>query len=193
MATMKTTTPAARTGAPAGPIALALALLLALPACASPQPPSPAAAAAPTPGIAAPGPTPATRKSKPGAMVQIAARAPAAPLPQGPAVVRLELHGAPGVQEVSLRYQAEGALRVEGAAPARAQLDAQRQASVEVPVTVLAPGLHYLHVFAEAQGRSTAVSVRLDAGGTAQQRQKRRAAREEGGFVVLPAQETRRD
>lgn len=180
--------------------AAALALLLALPACAVDDPAAgpqgvPLAAAQSAAGQAAPGAAPVARRAKPGALVQVTARVPAAaPLPLGQTVVELVLQGAAGVQHVGLRYQAEGSLRVEPAAPAQVPLDAGHRASVQVPVTVLAPGVHYLHVFTEAQGRTAALSVRLDAGGTAQQRQKRKTAvQEEGGFVVLPAEERRRD
>jgi len=130
------------------------------------------------------------RPRKPGDLVAVAVRTPPAPLPAGPATVRLALTGSPGVSAVEVRYGTEGALRVDAATPATVPLDAQRRAVLEVPVTVLGPGVHYLNVYLRANGRNSAFSVRLDAGENATVRQKRTLP-EEGGFIVLPAQETR--
>jgi len=167
-----------------------LAVLLAaalpvLPACAHETRQAPAAAGATTNADAF-----VARPGKPGDVVAVSVRAPAAPLAVGATTVGLALRGSPGVTQVELKYGAEGALRVDGASPTIVPLDAQRRAVVEVPLTVLGTGVHYLNVYIAANGRHSALSVRLDAGQAAAQNRKQ-SVPNQGGFVVLPAQETR--
>jgi len=180
--------PAARARAPrlaAARLAVLMAAALPiLPACAhdARAPAATAAAASGNAFVAQPG--------KPGDVVAVSVRAPSGPLAAGPATVGLALRGSPGVTEVELRYGVEGALRVDAASPTVVSLDAQRRAVVEVPVTVLATGVHYLNVYIAANGRRSALSVRLDAGEAATQNRKQSTA-DQGDFVVLPAQESR--
>ncbi|MFW7349686.1 MAG: hypothetical protein ACODTU_26785 [Pigmentiphaga sp.] len=167
-----------------------LAILLAaalpiLPACAHEARQAPAATAPATGANAF-----VTRPGKPGDLVAVSVRAPSAPLATGPASVGLSLRGSPGVTQVELKYGVEGALRVDAASPTVVPLDAQRRAVVEVPVTVLGTGVHYLNVYVTANGRHSAFSVRLDAGQAAT-RNRKQSAPDQGDFVVLPAQETR--
>lgn len=171
---------------PAARLAVLLAAALPiLPACAhdTRQAPSTAAAAANGNAFVA-------RPGKPGDLVAVSVRAPSGPLATGPATVGLALRGSPGVTQVELRYGVEGALRVDAASPAVVPLDAQRHAVVEVPVTVLDAGVHYLNVYIAANGRHTALSVRLDAGAAATPNLKQ-STTGQSEFVVVPAQETR--
>lgn len=168
-----------------------LAVLLAaalpiLPACAHDAGPAPTATRSATGAndfVAYPG--------KPGNVVAVSVRAPSAPLALGPTTVALALRGSPGVTQVELKYGVEGAVRVDAASPTIVPLDAQRRAVVEVPVTVLGTGVHYLNVYVAANGQHSALSVRLDAGQAATLNRKQSAPANQGDFVVLPAQETR--
>ena len=181
--------PAVRARAPRAAVTRLAVLLAAalpiLPACAHEARQAPAATAPATGANAF-----VARPGKPGDVVAVSVRAPSAPLATGPTSVGLSLRGSPGVTQVELKYGVEGAVRVDAASPTIVPLDAQRRAVVEVPVTVLGTGVHYLNVYVTANGRHSAFSVRLDAGQAATQNRKQ-SAPDQGGFVVLPAQETR--
>ncbi|RZS78947.1 hypothetical protein [Pigmentiphaga kullae] len=180
-------TPAVRVRAPrvaAARLAVLLAAALPiLPACAHDARQAPAATATGANAFVA-------HPGKPGDLVAVSVRAPAAPLATGPTSVGLSLRGSPGVTQVELKYGVEGALRVDAASPTVVPLDAQRRAVVEVPLTVLGTGVHYLNVYVTANGRHSALSVRVDAG-QASTLNRKQSAPDQGGFVVLPAQETR--
>jgi hypothetical protein len=154
----------------------------ALPACAHEASPSnletPSSKTAPAP------------RSKSGSLISITAPVSRQTVSIGPMNVRLKLQFAPSVKEVSLTYQAEGQLRIDASAPSRARPDDMGQATVEVPVTIMSKGLHYLHVLAQANGRSTAYSVRLDTG-ESRTLQKSSAPLPGGEFIEMPAQESR--
>ncbi|VCU72620.1 hypothetical protein PIGHUM_04722 [Pigmentiphaga humi] len=164
--------------------ALLLAAALALPACAHDAASTAPAGKARDAFVA--------QRGKPGSPVHVSIRVPAAPLAVGATRVGLALEAVPGVTEVGLSYRTEGALRVEAEAPARVVLDGQRKAVVEVPVTILANGVHYLHVYTDANGRQGAISIRLDASRPTSAKAKTSApSTQSGGFILLPTQENR--
>ena len=153
----------------------------ALPACA--HEPGPANVGASSSKIA-----PAPR-SKLGSLISITTPTSRQTVSVGPMVVHLKLQAAPNIKEVSLAYEAEGQVRIDATAPSRVQLDGMGQATVDVPVTIMSKGLHYVNVLAQANGRATAYSVRLDTGGNSRL-QKSSAPLSHGEFIEMPAQES---
>lgn len=134
------------------------------------------------------------RQHKAGDTVAVAVSELPAGMSVGPASVQVRLTAEPGIDALQLSYAVEGALRVEAAAPTKIQLDAQQSAVVEIPFTVLASGVHYLHVHVQAGARYSAFAVRVDAGAVQGAYKAMRQSRQMLGseFVEMPAQETRR-
>lgn len=134
------------------------------------------------------------RQRKAGDVVTVAVSELPAGLSVGPARVQVGLTAAPGIDTLQLSYTVEGSLRVEPTAPTEVRLDAQHHAVVEIPLTVLASGLHYLHVHVKAGAHSSAFAVRVDAGAVQGTYKAMRQSRvlQDAGFVEMPAQETRR-
>lgn len=154
-----------------------VAMSTALPACASSTSPSLVESAAPKHG-------------KPGSLVSISSATSKQKLSVGPMNVDLTLRSPAKVQEISITYQAEGQIRIEASAPAFVRPDSTGEARIQVPLTVLSKGLHYLNVFAVANGQTTAYSVRLDARDN-NAIQKPMDTKTNSEFVELPARESR--
>ncbi len=136
------------------------------------------------------------RHRKPGDLVSVAVQELPANVSTGPTTVKVVLTAAPTVSALGLSYVVEGALQVDSAAPTRVQLDAQHRAELQIPITVLSRGVHYLHVQVTAAGQSTVFAVRVAAGASAASGLQKPAARSlssaGGGLVEMPAQETRK-
>ena len=134
------------------------------------------------------------RQRKAGDVVTVSVGELPAGLSVGPVKVKLDFVGSPGVDSLQLSYAVEGSLRVEASAPAEIRLDAQHHASTEIPLTVLASGLHYLHVHVRSGSHYSAFAVRIDAGSVQGINKTMRQSRQvqDGGFTEMPAQEKRR-
>lgn len=136
------------------------------------------------------------RQRKAADVVTVAVRELPAYISVGPTAVSITLTAAADISELQLSYAVEGSLRIDTGAPSRVQLNAQHQASIEVPVTVLSTGVHYLNVYVRAAGRTTAFAVKVNAGPAAGVYKRSRSvpldgSAQGGGLVEMPAQETR--
>lgn len=145
------------------------------------------------------------RQRKSADVVAVAVRELPSYMSVGPTTVGITLTGAAGISDLELSYGVEGSLRVDTGAPSRVQLNAQHQATIEVPVTVLSNGVHYLNVYVQAAGRTTAFAVKVNAAPSASLQKRSRAvpveptvdrqlnqAPKEATLIEMPAQETRR-